>query len=361
VWNSQLNEFLISLGFTRYVTDPCLYVRRRAGKLLIVAVFVDDLLIASDDRAETDRFKAQMSAKYKMKDLGELRWFLGSRVLRDRANRTITLDQSQYIASVLQRFGMEKCHSVSTPADTSVHLSKDMSPSTPAEVEAMKDVPYCEAVGSLMFAMVVSRPDIAYAVGNVCRFMHNPGKLHWKAVQHILRYLRGHSKLGLTFRGQPGDLLKLHGYSDSDWAGDRDTRRSTTGFVFKLCGAAVSWKSRLQKTPALSSTEAEYMAVGSAVQEAISLRALLGELGYPQQSATDIHEDNQGCIALASNVGTSQRTRHIAIRHHFLRHYVLNDTVALPYINTKLMVADTLTKALPRRQFETLRSALIGS
>jgi hypothetical protein len=359
VWNSQLNSYLVSLGFKRCVTDPCLYIRRREGRVLIVAVFVDDIVIASNHVATKQWLKNRLSAKYQMTDCGELRWFLGTRVLRDRANNTITLDQSQYIDDVLRRFGMSNCHSVSTPAVT--RLTSDMCPSTESDVRFMNDKPYRQVVGCLMYAMVATRPDIAYAVGSVCRFLHNPGPQHWNAVLHILRYLRGHSNLGLSFSGKPSDLRQLHGYCDADWAGDQDTRRSTTGYIFRLCGAAISWKSRLQKTPALSSTEAEYMSAGAGVQEAISLRALLLELGYSQPSATVIHEDNRGCISLASQVATNHRSRHIDIRHHFLRHYVHNKTVELKYQRTKFMVADILTKPVPKALFQNLRSGLLGN
>jgi hypothetical protein len=152
----------------------------------------------------------------------------------------------------------------------------------------------------------------------------------------------------------------LYGYSDADWAADRDTRRSTTGFVFMLAGAAVSWKSRLQKTPSLSSTEAEYMSAGSGVQEALSIRNLLEELGFAQEGPTILHEDNQGCIRLAVNQTTSYRTRHIAIRHHFIRHYINNDTIHLKYIHTKRMVADAMTKALNTPQFQKFRRTMLG-
>jgi hypothetical protein len=359
LWNQELNGFLLSLGFTRCVADPCLYVRRHDGHLLILACYVDDLVIASNDDGQKSWLKQQLSAKYKMKDCGDLEWFLGMRIQRDRANKVITLDQQQYVESVLERFGMQRCNPVSTPASVGVHLTRDMCPTTEEEEEFMRTIPFRSAVGSLMYAMVATRPDIASALGVVCRFMSNPGKQHWTAVKRILCYLRGHTDLKLTFDGKRG--LTTYGYSDSDWGGDHDTRRSTTGYVFMLAGAAICWKSKLQKTISLSSTEAEYMSAGSAVQEALSIRNLMEELGFPQLEKTTIHEDNQGAIFLALNQTNTYGTRHIAIRHHFIRHHIQSGEIQLKYCHTKRMVADVLTKALSKEAFRKFRRSMLGN
>lgn len=362
LWNSELNATLLSLGFDRLVNDPCLYVRRHRGEVLYLAVWVDDIVVASSSEKQTRWFKDQMSKRYNMTDCGELHWCLGMRIRRDRDKGTITIDQERYIKDVLQRFRMGDCNPASIPAHPGVHLTKEMSPSTDEEIQRMKSVPYRSAVGSLMFAMVGTRPDIAAAVARVCRYMENPGEQHWAAVKQIFHYLRGHAELGLTFRRGSG--LQLRGWSDADWAEDRDTRRSTTGYVFTLAGAAISWKSKLQTTPALSTTEAEYMSAGAGVQEALSLRSLLEELGHVQSGPTPLCEDNQGCIRLALNRGSSYRTRHIAIRHHFIRHYtdpaLGNHTIDLTYVPTKKMVADAMTKALNTTDFRRFRDYMLG-
>ena len=196
-----------------------------------------------------------------MTDCGPLEWFLGCRIHHDRKARTITMDQPQYIETVLRRYGMQNCNPVSTPAEPGLVLTFQMSPQTDAERYYMPDKPFRSVIGSLRFAMVCTRPDIALAVGMVCRFMHNPGKRHWEAAIRILAYLRGHTNLGITYDGNQG--LVPHGYSDASWADDRDQRRSTTGYVFFLAGAAISWKYHLQPTVSLSSTEAEYKSAGT--------------------------------------------------------------------------------------------------
>ena len=179
----------------------------------------------------------------------------------------------------------------------------------------MKDYPYQSLIGTLMYAMLGTRPDIAFAVGALSKYSSNPGKVHWNEALHVLRYLGGTKDLALVFDGSKGaDLSSLIlGYSDSDWAGDMDTRRSTGGYVFFACGAAISWSSKLQISPALSSTEAEYMACTRAAQEAIWLRQFLDQLGYRQKNPTQLLGDNQGAIALAKNPGNHLQTKHIQL------------------------------------------------
>ena len=313
-------------------------MRRRGGDDLILAVYVDDIIVASSSGSRAAWVKSKLFAQYKMTDAGALSWFLGIRITRDRAAGTIVLDQEQYIETVLRRFGMQDSRPVSTPAEPGLHLTAKMSPSSPSEHHFMADKPYRSLIGSLMFAMVCSRPDIAYALGVLCRFMSNPGPLHWKAGMRILAYLRGHTALGLTYTRAEG--LRLHGYADASWADDRDNRRSTTGFVYFLSGAAVSCKSRLQPTTSLSSTEAEYKSAGAGVQEALFIRSQLSELGFPRQGRTILFEDNQGCIKVALNQITSHRLRHVDIWHHFIHQHVVDGSIELRYLSTKRMIAD---------------------
>jgi hypothetical protein len=359
LWNEELNGFLLTLGFVRSVTDPCIYTRRRGKEVLILAVYVDDIIVASSAPQQAKWVQSQLFAKYKMTDCGPLEWFLGCRIQHDHEARTITIDQAQYIETILVRYGMHNCNPVSTPAEPGLVLTSMMSPRDDRDRHFMADKPFRSVIGSLMFAMVCTRPDIALAVGFVCRYMHNPGKRHWRAALRILAYLRGHTALGITYDGRQG--LVPHGYSDASWADDRDQRRSTTGFVIFLAGAAISWKSHLQPTISLSSTEAEYKSAGAGVQEALATRSKLSELGYPQVEPMTLHEDNQGAIALALNQVTNFRTRHIDIRHHFIREKIADKSVSLQYISTKLMIADVLTKALSTATFRKFRNAMMGA
>ena len=212
----------------------------------------------------------------------------------------------------------------------------------------MSHVPYSSAVGSLMYAMVCTRPDIAYAVSVVSRYMANPGKQHWQAVKWILRYLRGTTNTCLEFGGSKEGV---NGYVDADFAGDLDRRRSTTGYVFTLGDTSISWKSVLQATVALSTTEAEYMAIAEAVKEAIWLRALIGELSSEQES-TVINCDSQSAIYLTKDQMFHERTKHIDVRYHFVRDVIARGDIVVSKVSTHDNPADMMTKALPVAKFE---------
>jgi hypothetical protein len=216
---------------------------------------------------------------------------------------------------------------------------------------------YQSLVGTLMYAMLGTRPDIAFAVSLVSRFASNPDKSHMQAVLRILSYLRGTLDLQLVFQGE---IQALRGFTDSSWADDLETRRSTSGFVFNIGSGAISWSSKRQPTVALSTCEAEYMAQTVAAKEAIWLRQLLQELSPTDESpyATIIYADNQGAIALAKDPKFHARTKHIALRHHFIREKIAGGDIELEYIQTSRQMADGFTKALPKDAFYAFRDAL---
>uniref|UniRef100_A0AAV1UU28 Polyprotein n=1 Tax=Peronospora matthiolae TaxID=2874970 RepID=A0AAV1UU28_9STRA len=192
----------------------------------------------------------------------------------------------------------------------------------------MANVPFRNAVGCLMYLMVGTRPDLAAAVGVLSQFSADPCPTHWQALKRVLRYIQGTREYGIEYQATNND--KLHGYSDADWAGDVEARRSTSGYTFILNNGYVSWRSKKQSTVALSSTEAEYMALTEAAQEAIWLKALLCELDEMRSDeAVKIYEDNQGSIALAKNPEFHKRTKHIDIRYHFVREKVAEGTLVL--------------------------------
>ena len=280
-WYKQFDQFMIGQNYTISNFDHCVYFRKlQDGSFIYLLLYVDDMLIASKNQGEICRLKAQLSKEFKMKDLGEAKKILDMEIARDRQRGTLCLTQRQYLKKVLQRFGMsENTKPVSTPLAPHFKLSASQCPKTEEEREYMSKVPYSNAVGSLMYAMVCTRPDISHTVGIVSRYMNNPGKEHWQAVKWILRYIQKTLDVGLIF--EKDDMVGQHvvRYCDSDYAGDLDKRRSTTGYVFTLARAPVSWKSTLQSTVALSTTEAEYMAITEAVKEAIWLQGLLDDLG----------------------------------------------------------------------------------
>jgi Reverse transcriptase (RNA-dependent DNA polymerase) len=323
-------------------------------------VYVDDIIIATNSTELLHHFKTNISKRFNMKDLGALEHFLGVRITRDRHKKRLTLDQTLYIKAIIERFNMAESKVAVTPSADGP-LSKAMAPSSPGDCAFMASIPYRNAVGSLLYAAVVTRPDISNAVREVSRFMHNPGREHWSACQRILRYLKGTAdfKLVYDFSGVKTDSIpSLRGYCDADHAGDIDCRKSTTGYIFFFGGAAISWSSRLQATVAISSTEAEYMAITEATNEAIFLRQLLEDMRASQQDSTVIYEDNQGAIKLASNPMHHRRTKHIDIRYHHIRHHMEIGTIKLIYVNTKEQLADSLTKGVGNSTLRVLTSAI---
>lgn len=350
VWYNTLTDYLKTLGFTPLTADSCIFYD---GKETYIAVFVDDLLIIGPSKPSINTLKAQLAQRFRMTDLGPCKYYLGMEVIRDRENRTLKLSQRGYIEKVLTDFGMWDCNTRhDTPMATYTRLQKAEG-DYKAKPEDIKW--YQRAVGSLMYAMLGTRPDIAYAVSVVSRFAANPDQSHKAAVTRILRYLRKTADYALVFRGT---LNELAGYSDSDWAGDQSTRRSTSGFLFSIGSAVISWSSKLQPSVALSTCEAEYIGQTNATKEAIWLKRLLDEvrpeLGL-QAQATVIYCDNQGAIALAKNPQFHARTKHIDIQHHFVREKINEGLVQLKYIDTSDQVADGLTKALDKARFERFR------
>jgi len=306
-WNQRLNSIIQQIGFTQSKVDQCVYIYTKEDKKIIIVVYVDDLLIFSNNKNLKEITKSKLMEQFKMKDLGEVKQCLGLRITRDRDAGKIWIDQSAYIEDIINRFNMQNCNEASTPLDINQKLSKEMSPTTEEEKTEMAKVPYQELVGrvsgtGLIFACQGTRPDIAHAIGIISRFNNNPGRVHWSAAKRILRYLKATSNLKLEF-SKDGNH-QLQGYCDADWAGDLDDRHSITGHVFGMSGAAVTWNSKKQATVALSTTEAEYMAMSAASQEAMWLKNLLHEIDKDSnRGGTMIYCDNKGAMELGLNGG----------------------------------------------------------
>jgi len=352
-WYKRFDKFMKGQKYRRSRYDHCVYLRRlQDGSYIYLLLYVHDMLIAAKSQVDIDRLKAQLSKEFEMKDLGEAKKILGMEISRDRDRGKLWLSQKQYLQKVLQRFGIhDDTKPVSTPLAPHLKLSSQLSPTTDEEREYMAKVPYANAVGSLMYAMVCTRPDISQAVSVVSRYMHDPGKGHWQAVKWILRYLQNTVDVGLTFEQEESHGQCIVGYCDSDYAGDLDKRRSTTGYLFTLAKAPVSWKSTLQSTVALSTTEAEYMAITEAVKEAIWLYGLLKDLGVGQKQL-EVFSDSQSAIHLAKNQVFHARTKHIDVRYHFVREILEEEEILLEKIHTIENPADMLTKVVTRTKFE---------
>lgn len=339
--------------------DPCVYFKILHGVIyLIVAVYVDDFLILWKIKSEKENIKRFLSSEFKMKDLGRAKQCVGLRISNDNQGNYY-LDQELYINEIIKRFGMADCNPISTPSDPNTKLSLAMSPKTPEERAALANIPYQQLVGALLYLVQGTRPDIAFAVGDVSKYNTNFGGEHWTAAKKILRYLKGTSELKIKYCSQASS--GIIGYSDADWASDPDKRRSCTGYVFKLQNGAVSWNSKRQPTVALSTTEAEYMSLTSASQEAIWLNMFGQELGNLLPNVpTIIYCDNRSALNLATNDNYQSRSKHIDIRYHFIREKVAVGMINVQHISTELMAADSLTKAVhgPKQQFCTSQMGL---
>ena len=315
---------------------------------------MDDLLIAGNERPIVDQVKDEFKHRFKMKDLGAASEFLGIQIYRDRPNRKLHITQSSYIDKILERFGMADANPMSTPMEVS---SFKISSSNTDPEERAHNVPYRQAIGSLMYLMIGTRPDIGFAVGKLSQYCEQPLKSHWSSIKRVLRYIKGTRNLGITYSAS--ESLNPIGYVDSDWAGCLETRKSTEGMVFLLAGGAVFWRSKKQTVIATSSCEAEYIASCSAAKTAIWLARLLsGMLGQSCSDPITVHVDNQGSIAMAHNESVNARNKHIDIRYHFVREAVRTKQVILSHCPGTEQAADPLTKPLSRIKFKELCSKI---
>lgn len=238
---------------------------------------------------------------------------------------------------------MENANGIATPSDCNVHLSK-------SSEEEDVNYPFRQAVGCLMFAATVSRPDIAYSVGELSKFLEHPKQCHLQALKRIFRYLR--STINVCIEYKASKQLKFEGYADADFARDVDTRRSTTGYVFLINDSAITWRSHRQKTVALSTTEAECMAACEGAKEAIWLQQLLADVGFTNIVPSTILIDNQGAIRLIGNPELHHNTKHIDIRLKFIREMQQTNTIDFQYVNTNHQRADIFTKPLTAQRFK---------
>eukprot|EP00253_Pinus_taeda_P012960 PITA_12960 len=308
-WYLKFDKFMSEQGYTRCHSDHCVYLKKQNdGSYIILLLYVYDMLVAGYNMQEINVLKRKLENSFAMKDLEAAKQILGMRITRDRKNHKLTLSQNEYIQKVLKRFNMHNAKPVSTPFAGHFKLRKEMCPKTHEDMDYMSKVPYASAVGSLMYAMVCTRPDIAHAVGVVRRYMNNRGKEHWMAVKWILRYLK-------------------------DMAGYRDNRRSTTGYVFTVGGTTISWVSKIQSVVALSMTEAEYVSATEASKEMIWLQRFMGELGKEHDKGT-LYSDTQSAIHLAKNSAFHSRTKHIQLKYHFIRSVLEDGQFELEKIHT---------------------------
>ncbi|KRT78250.1 hypothetical protein AMK59_6683 [Oryctes borbonicus] len=343
-WYERLSNYLNNIGFRRSDVDPCLFVHNNTYLL----IWVDDLILISNDLESVEHVKSQLSTEFDMKDFSNSNkiTFLGLEI--EKNNNCLYISQQNLIARVLKKFYMLECKSSYTPMQAKLNL--ELQPNIQLEV------PYKELIGSLMYIMLGSRPDICFSVMYFSQFQNCFGITHWKHLRNILRYLNYTKNYALKYTKTNVDL-NVEAYADSDFASNPNDRKSVTGFLLKLNNNTVAWKSKKQAIVALSSSESEYVALASCVAECLFLKQLLESMTNTKIDCINVYEDNQSSIKMASTLET-KRSKHIDVKYHFLRNFVSNGTIKLVYLPTTEQCADLLTKALPRVKHEYFRGQL---
>ncbi|GJX45004.1 retrotransposon protein, putative, ty1-copia subclass [Tanacetum coccineum] len=311
-WNKRFDDEIKKFGFTQNRDEPCVYLKASGSNVTFLILYVDDILIMGNHIPMLQDVKSYLGRCFAMKDLGEAAYILGIKIYRDRSRRLIGLCQSAYIEKILKRFHMENSKRGSIPMQEKLRLSKSQGASTPAELKRMQNVPYASVVGSIMYDVRCTRPDVAFAQNITSRFQQNPGDLHWTTVKNILKYLRN------------------------------------TKDMFLVYGGVVDWKSTKQSIFATSSAEAEYIAAYDASKEVVWVRKFIFGLGVVPIIEEPIHMycDNTGAITIANESGITKGARHFRAKVHYLREVIEYGDIKLEKVHTDDNIADPFTKAL---------------
>ena len=340
-WNEKADHALRELGLVQLTADACVYKRTTAHSTLFLALYVDDGLILSETVGEAKELIAALGKRFTL-TLSRGDRYIGLEI--DQCQQgSIVISQTSYIEEVLDRFNMQDSRPVLMPATPGTRLSSDQCPQTEAEKDAMADVPFKQLIGALMFAVMVTRLDIAFAVHKLAQFFSNPGQQHWQAAKRVLRYLRGTCDMSIRYKATDGPLRRK-AYSDSDQNGDDDSLRSTSGVILTLNDSPVVWSSRVQSKVSLSTCESEHRAMTLAIKDVIWTRGMLAELGHEQDGPTPLFCDNQGALKLVAGEGVSRDSRHILKNIAFVRKEAEDETIVASYVPTEDMPADFLTK-----------------
>ena len=345
-WDDTLKDYLMKKGFKPGSLDPTLFTKSYDGELFVCQIYVDDIIFGSTDQRYSDEFAYMMSEEYQMSMMGELKFFLGLQIRQQRNG--IFISQEKYLKDVLRKFGMQDCKGVKIPMPTNGHLCTDEN-----GIDFDHKV-YRSMIGSLLY-LCASRPDIMLSVCMCARFQAAPKESHHKAVKHILRYLAHTPTLGLWY--PKGSSFDLVGYSDSNYAGDRVDRKSTSGTCHFLGRSLVCWSSKKQNYVSLSTAEAEYIAAGSCCAQLLWMKQTLKDYGVNVKNVPLLC-DNESAIKIAHNPVQHSKTKHIQIRHHFLRDHVLKGDISIEHVKTEEQLADIFTKPLDEKRFSKLRCEL---
>ena len=347
-WYTRIDAYLLQHGFQKCPYEHTLYIKSNLdGDLFIICVYVDDLIFTGNCKAMIDEFREAMTSQFEMTNMGLMSYFLGIEV--QQTNEGIFISQQKYARDILRRLRMESLKPIRTPVAERLKLKKD------GCGELINPTYFKSIVGSLRY-LTCTRPDITYGMGIISRFMETPRQSHLQAAKWILRYVSGTLDNGIFY--SYSNNFRLVGYTDSDWVGDAETQKSTSGYAFFLGSGSFSWSSKKQQVVALSSAEAEYMAATSTACQAVWLRRMLNELMHEQEGPTKIMCDNKSAIALAKNPVFHGRSKHIGIKYHYIRELVKSEEIELEFCRSEDQVADILTKPLKADMFEKLKMML---
>jgi hypothetical protein len=339
-WYEKLTALLVREGYTQSTSDYSLFTLQKDHQFTALLVYVDDIILAGNSMAEFDRIKAVLDTAFKIKNPGQLKYFLGLEVAHSKEG--ITISQRKYCLDLLKDSGLLGCKPANTPLDTSIKLhSSSGTPYTDVST-------YRRMVGKLLY-LNTTRPDIAFATQQLSQFMHAPTTIHFNAACRVMRYLKNNPGQGLFFSRD--SEMQLMGYSDADWAGCVDTRKSISGYCFFIGKSLISWRAKKQATVSRSSSEAEYRALSSATYELQWVLYLLADLKIQLTKVPILYCDNQSAIHIASNPVFHERTKHLDIDCHLVREKVLKGVLKLLPVSTNNQLADFLTKALAPPKF----------
>ena len=351
-WYFKFHEVISSFGFVENLMDQCIYQKVSGSKICFLVLYVDDILLATNDKDLLHEVKQFLSKNFDMKDMGEASYVIGIKIHRDRPRGILGLSQETYIDKLLERFRMKDCSPSVAPIVKGDRFNLNQCPKNNFERESMKNIPYASVVGSLMYAQVCTRPDIAFIVGMLGRYQSNPGMDHWRAAKKVMRYLQGTKDYMLMYRHT--DNLDVIGYSDSDFAGCVDSRKSTSGYIFMMAGGAISWRSAKQTLTATSTMEAEFVSCFEATSHGVWLKSFISGLRIMDSISRPLRIfcDNSAAVFMAKNNKSGSRSKHIDIKYLAIRERVKEKKVVIEHISTELMIADPLTKGMPPLKFK---------
>jgi transposase InsO family protein len=347
-WFERFGNVVKKHGFTQSQADHTLFFKHsHEGKIAILIVYVDDIIMTGDDVNEISDLKRRLEAEFDIKDLGKLKYFLGMEFARSKEG--IFLNQRKYILDLLTETGMTGCKAVETPMDPNVKLK------AASEDEVVDRERYQRLAGRLIY-LSHTRPDIAFAVSVISQFMHAPGPTHFEAIFRILRYLKGTPGKGLMFKNR--GHIQVEAYTDADWAGNINDRRSTSGYCTFVGGNLVTWRSKKQNVVARSSAEAEFRSVAHGFCEVLWIKKFMEELKVSSPTPIKVYCDNKAAISIAHNPVLHDRTKHVEVDKHFIKEKIDSGEICMSYVPTTSQVADVLTKSLSKRQFDDMVSKL---